>query len=189
MVTCYDAWTAKILNKTAVDCLLVGDSLAVVMHGFPSTVHATVPMMAMHVAAVARGAPDKFIVADMPFMSCSKNKPNPFSYPTRCTTSPYETPLTHNTKKDPSRAHKGRTSYPARDDHRYQPQPPTHPTFTPDNRTKGGGGAPVRPDTMRTNPTLLNDRPHAHNTTTFPKKNPTHQTDRTNDSTTFPDMP
>lgn len=72
MVTCYDAWSAKILNKTDVDCLLVGDSLAVVMHGFDSTVHATMEMMELHVAAVARGAPDKFIVGDMPFMSCSK---------------------------------------------------------------------------------------------------------------------
>ena len=72
MLTCYDHWSAKILNETDVDCLLVGDSLAVVMHGFDSTVHATVAMMEMHVAAVARGAPDKFIVADMPFLSCSK---------------------------------------------------------------------------------------------------------------------
>ena len=72
MVTCYDAWTAKILNDTEVDCLLVGDSLAVVMHGFDSTVHATVEMMELHVAAVARGAPNKFIIADMPFLSCSK---------------------------------------------------------------------------------------------------------------------
>lgn len=72
MVTCYDAWSAKILNETDVDCLLVGDSLAVVMHGFESTVHATVEMMELHVAAVARGAPDKFIIADMPFLSCSR---------------------------------------------------------------------------------------------------------------------
>lgn len=72
MVTCYDAWSAKILNETAIDCLLVGDSLAVVMHGFESTVHATVEMMALHTAAVARGADDKFIVADMPFLSCSQ---------------------------------------------------------------------------------------------------------------------
>ena len=42
------------------------------MHGFDSTVHATIEMMELHVAAVARGAPDKFIVADMPFLSCSK---------------------------------------------------------------------------------------------------------------------
>lgn len=72
MVTCYDHWSAKILNETQVDCILVGDSLAVVMHGFDSTVHATLEMMELHVAAVARGAPDKFIIADMPFMSCSK---------------------------------------------------------------------------------------------------------------------
>ena len=72
MVTCYDHWSAKILNKSNIDCLLVGDSLAVVMHGFDSTVHATIEMMALHVAAVVRGAPDKFIIADMPFLSCSK---------------------------------------------------------------------------------------------------------------------
>lgn len=72
MVTCYDAWTAKILNATDVDCILVGDSLAVVMHGFDSTVHATIEMMELHVAAVHRGAPDKFIIADMPFLSCSR---------------------------------------------------------------------------------------------------------------------
>ena len=72
MVTCYDAWSARILNSTDIDCLLVGDSLAVVMHGFDSTVHATTEMMEMHVAAVSRGATDKFIIADMPFLSCSK---------------------------------------------------------------------------------------------------------------------
>ena len=68
MVTCYDFWSAQILNQTDVDSILVGDSLAMVMHGFPSTVHATVDMMATHIAAVRRGAPDKFIVGDMPFM-------------------------------------------------------------------------------------------------------------------------
>ncbi len=72
MVTCYDHWSAKILDQTDIDCLLVGDSLAVVMHGFDSTVHATIEMMEMHVAAVARGTENKFIIADMPFLSCSK---------------------------------------------------------------------------------------------------------------------
>lgn len=72
MVTCYDNWSAKILNESRIDCLLVGDSLAVVMHGFDSTVHATIEMMELHVAAVVRGAPDKFVIADMPFLSCSK---------------------------------------------------------------------------------------------------------------------
>ena len=72
MVTCYDAWSAQILARTDVDCLLVGDSLAVVMHGFESTVHATIDMMTLHTAAVARSAPSKFIIADMPFLSCSR---------------------------------------------------------------------------------------------------------------------
>jgi 3-methyl-2-oxobutanoate hydroxymethyltransferase len=72
MVTCYDHWSAQILNKTDIDCLLVGDSLAVVMYGYESTVHATLDMMVLHVGAVARGAPDKFIIADMPFLTCSK---------------------------------------------------------------------------------------------------------------------
>jgi 3-methyl-2-oxobutanoate hydroxymethyltransferase len=72
MVTCYDHWSARILNATDVDTLLVGDSLAMVMHGYDSTVHATVEMMATHLAAVRRGAPDKFIVGDMPFLSVRK---------------------------------------------------------------------------------------------------------------------
>lgn len=72
MVTCYDHWSARILNQSEVDCLLVGDSLAMVMHGYDSTVHATVDMMAMHARAVAKGAPDKFIIVDMPFLSCSR---------------------------------------------------------------------------------------------------------------------
>ncbi|MBV1904571.1 MAG: 3-methyl-2-oxobutanoate hydroxymethyltransferase [Pseudomonadales bacterium] len=72
MVTCYDFWSAKILDKSDVDCLLVGDSLALVMHGFDSTVHATIELMEVHVQAVARGAKNKFIIADMPFLSCSK---------------------------------------------------------------------------------------------------------------------
>jgi len=69
MITCYDYWSAHILNQTEIDTLLVGDSLAMVVHGYDSTVHATVEMMATHVAAVRRGAPNKFIIADMPFLS------------------------------------------------------------------------------------------------------------------------
>jgi len=72
MVTCYDFWSAQILNQTDIDTLLVGDSLAMIMHGFDSTVHADIDMMALHVRAVARGAPDKFIVGDMPFLATRK---------------------------------------------------------------------------------------------------------------------
>jgi len=69
MVTCYDYTSAVLVDKSGVDTILVGDSLAMTMHGFNSTVPATVEMMAMHTAAVARGAKDKFIVADLPFLS------------------------------------------------------------------------------------------------------------------------
>jgi len=72
MVTCYDFWSAQILNQTNVDALLVGDSLAMVMHGFDSTVHADIELMGLHIKAVRRGAPDKFVVGDMPFLAARK---------------------------------------------------------------------------------------------------------------------
>lgn len=74
MVTCYDFWSAQILNKTPVDTLLVGDSLAMVMHGLPNTLGATMEMMEAHVTAVCRGARDKFVVGDMPFLSFRKSR-------------------------------------------------------------------------------------------------------------------
>ena len=72
MVTCYDFWSAQVLNQTDVDCLLVGDSLSMVMHGHDSTVYADVELMALHIKAVTRGAPDKFVVGDMPFLATRK---------------------------------------------------------------------------------------------------------------------
>ncbi len=72
MVTAYDYWTAQIVSQSNIDCLLVGDSAAMVMHGFPSTLQATTEMMVFHTKAVARGAPNKFIVADMPFLTFRK---------------------------------------------------------------------------------------------------------------------
>ena len=67
MVTCYDYSFARIIAQTAVDLVLVGDTVAMVVHGHPTTLHATVEMMSLHTAAVARGAPNKFLIADMPF--------------------------------------------------------------------------------------------------------------------------
>ncbi len=69
MVTSYDSWSARLAAAAEVDCLLVGDSVAMVVHGFSDTLHATLPMMEMHTAAVRRGAPAMFVVADMPFLS------------------------------------------------------------------------------------------------------------------------
>ena len=73
MVTCYDYSFARLLAETDINCLLVGDSLAMVMHGYSTTLQATVSLMAQHVAAVVRGAPEKFIVGDLPFMSYRKD--------------------------------------------------------------------------------------------------------------------
>jgi 3-methyl-2-oxobutanoate hydroxymethyltransferase len=72
MVTCYDYSSARAVAESGIDCILVGDSVAMTMHGFPNTLSATTPMMAMHTAAVARGAQSKFIVADLPFLSYRK---------------------------------------------------------------------------------------------------------------------
>ncbi len=69
MVTCYDYWSAKILAESPVDLILVGDSAAMVMHGQADTIPASVEMLAAHVAAVKKGAPKKYIVADLPFLS------------------------------------------------------------------------------------------------------------------------
>lgn len=69
MVTCYDAWSARIIESSRVDCILVGDSAAMVMHGHDSTIPATTEMIASHVAAVRRGAPTKFVIGDFPFLA------------------------------------------------------------------------------------------------------------------------
>jgi 3-methyl-2-oxobutanoate hydroxymethyltransferase len=72
MVTCYDFTFARLLSKTLIDGILVGDSAAMVMHGHTSTLSATIDLMRVHTEAVARGAADKFVIADMPFLSCRK---------------------------------------------------------------------------------------------------------------------
>ncbi len=73
MVTCYDYWSAKIIAESDIDCILVGDSLAMVMHGHQTTLPASVDLMALHVAAVSKGVNNKFIVGDMPFCSYRKD--------------------------------------------------------------------------------------------------------------------
>ncbi len=72
MITCYTHWEARILDQTPMDVLLVGDSLAMVIYGHPTTLPATVEMMARHTEAVVRGAPHKFVISDLPFLSFRK---------------------------------------------------------------------------------------------------------------------
>lgn len=71
MLTAYDYPTACILNQTALDMILVGDSLANVVLGFSTTIPATLEMMTILGSAVRRGAPDKFLILDAPFGSYS----------------------------------------------------------------------------------------------------------------------
>ena len=73
MVTCYDYTSARIIDQSDIDMILVGDSAAMVMHGYDTTLPIDTAMMVHHVAAVRRGAPDKFIVADLPFLSYRKS--------------------------------------------------------------------------------------------------------------------
>ncbi|MFA6037564.1 MAG: 3-methyl-2-oxobutanoate hydroxymethyltransferase [Legionellales bacterium] len=69
MVTCYDYCMANILKNTNVDCILVGDSGAMIMHGFENTISADMNMMIAHTRAVAMAKPKQLLVADMPFLS------------------------------------------------------------------------------------------------------------------------
>jgi 3-methyl-2-oxobutanoate hydroxymethyltransferase len=68
-VSCYDYTTAKLLSQTDVQMIIVGDSAAQLMLGFDSTLPATMEFMVTITAAVRRGAPNIFLVADMPFLS------------------------------------------------------------------------------------------------------------------------
>ncbi len=69
MLTCYDYSTAKLMDTAGLDMLLVGDSLGNVILGYEDTISVTMEDMIHHTAAVARGAKDALVVADMPFMS------------------------------------------------------------------------------------------------------------------------
>ncbi|MFC2134348.1 3-methyl-2-oxobutanoate hydroxymethyltransferase [Bacteroidota bacterium] len=72
MVTCYDFWSAKIIDQTGIDAVLVGDSVSMVMHGYDNTTGADLEMMRLHVAAVKKGLTKKFLIADMPFLAHRK---------------------------------------------------------------------------------------------------------------------
>ena len=69
MLTAYDYCTAKLMDGAGINGLLVGDSLGMVMLGYEDTISVTMEDMIHHTAAVARGAENALIVADMPFMS------------------------------------------------------------------------------------------------------------------------
>ena len=69
MLTSYDAPTAAIASAAGIDIILVGDSVAMAQLGYANTIPVTMEDMIHHTKAVRRGAPDSFVVFDMPFMS------------------------------------------------------------------------------------------------------------------------
>jgi len=69
VLTAYDYLSAKILDEAGIPMLLVGDSLGMVMLGYPTTLPVTVDEMIHHAKAVARGAKQAMLIGDMPFMS------------------------------------------------------------------------------------------------------------------------
>ena len=68
-LTCYDYPTAYLQDQAGIDMILVGDSLGMTMLGFDSTLPVTMDDMVRHTAAVRRGAPNAWVVGDMPYMS------------------------------------------------------------------------------------------------------------------------
>lgn len=66
VLTAYDYPTARLLDESGVDALLVGDSLGMVVLGFPDTTHVTLDHMLHHVAAVARAKPHALVIGDLP---------------------------------------------------------------------------------------------------------------------------
>lgn len=68
MLTCYDYPSACIIAESAIDCVLVGDSVAMAVHGYDSTIMATMDMMVLHTQAVARGIKQQLLVSDLPFL-------------------------------------------------------------------------------------------------------------------------
>src|SRR5437879_12632084 len=69
MMTAYDAAFARLVDQAGIDVILVGDSLGMVVLGYPTTVPVTMDDMVRHAAAVSRGATRPLLVGDMAFGS------------------------------------------------------------------------------------------------------------------------
>ena len=69
MLTAYDYPSAKLVAEAGVDLILAGDSLGMVVLGYDSTIPVTMEDMLHHTRAARRGAPEAFLIADLPFLS------------------------------------------------------------------------------------------------------------------------
>lgn len=74
MLTCYDSTFARVLDEAGVDCLLVGDSLGMVLQGHDSTVPVTLEQMVHHTQHVARGNRGAWVIGDLPFGSYQESR-------------------------------------------------------------------------------------------------------------------
>jgi|YelNatPaOPRAMG01_1025707.scaffolds.fasta_scaffold35387_2 3-methyl-2-oxobutanoate hydroxymethyltransferase len=72
-ITSYDYPTATFAEKAGVDMILVGDSLGMCVYGYEGTMPVTMDQMIVHTEAVRRGAPNTFVIGDMPFLSYQTN--------------------------------------------------------------------------------------------------------------------
>ncbi len=68
-ITAYDYWTASFAEEAGMDMILVGDSLGMCVYGYSGTVPVTMDQCIYHCEGVRRGAPNTFIIGDMPFLS------------------------------------------------------------------------------------------------------------------------
>jgi 3-methyl-2-oxobutanoate hydroxymethyltransferase len=73
-ITAYDYSTAKLVDQSGIDLVLVGDSLAMVMLGYENTLSVTMDEMIHHTKAVSRGVSNALLVGDMPFLSYKADK-------------------------------------------------------------------------------------------------------------------
>ena len=69
MLSLYDYPFAYLAQQAGIDSIIVGDSAAMIIYGQQDTLEATMEMMISHTQAVRRGAPDVYLIADMPYMS------------------------------------------------------------------------------------------------------------------------
>lgn len=72
-ITSYDYPTATFAEKAGMDMILVGDSLGMCVYGYEGTMPVTMDQMIVHTEAVRRGAPNTFVIGDMPFLSYQTN--------------------------------------------------------------------------------------------------------------------
>ena len=72
-LTCYDFPTAQFEEAVGIEMILVGDSMGMCVYGYESTVPVTMDQCIAHCKAVRRGAPNTFVIGDMPFMSYQKS--------------------------------------------------------------------------------------------------------------------